>query len=94
VPDPAYFDIADSIVTFEGSAAAYGAATFPRWTVDKPDSTIVHIVYDARPAEAAELIRFTQRRGAGHVYVTDDTLPSPYDSLASYYEAKRSLLNP
>jgi Spherulation-specific family 4 len=93
VPDPAYFDIADSIVTFEGSAAAYRAAAVPRWTVDRPDRMIVHIVYDARSAEAAELIGLTRQRGAGHVYVTDDVLPNPYDSLPSYFEAERSRLN-
>ena len=30
--------------------------------------------------------------GAGHISVTDDILPNPYDSLPSYYEAERQQL--
>ena len=92
VPDQEYLTAADTIVTFEGSAAAYRGASFPRWTLDAANARIAHIVYGASGAESSALVTRAHALGAGHISVTDDVLPNPYDSLPSYYEAERQQL--
>ena len=92
VPDPTYVEAADAIVTFEGSAASYGDASFPRWTADLPDRAIAHLVYATTAAEQAAIVQRAHQLGAGSIFVTDDALSNPYDSLPSYYELERSQL--
>jgi hypothetical protein len=92
VPDHEYVEVADSIVTFEGSATAYATTQFPRWTVDVPDRMITHIVYRASAIVQAEVVQRAHVLGAGLIFVTDDGGPNPYDSLPSYYELERAEL--
>jgi hypothetical protein len=42
------------------------------------------------PDPEGALVRRARTRGAGSIYVTDDTLPNPYDSLPSYYLTERA----
>ena len=90
VPNQQYLTVADTIVVFEGSAATYGTAQFPQWTLAAANSKIAHIVYAATAAQEGALVRRAHTLGAGYICVTDDTLPNPYDSLPSYYVTERA----
>jgi len=84
MPDNEYFNIADNIVVFEDS-------------VDKlVDNSICNlnnkssiIVYDANETQMENIIR---KYKCKYVYITDDTLPNPYDDLPSYFDEEIKLL--
>jgi hypothetical protein len=89
VPAPDYFDLADLVVTFEGTVADYAAAVraMPAW-VDPERSA--HLVYGASRAQALELLASIP--GASHVYVTDGRLPNPWAPLSRHLrELERAL---
>jgi hypothetical protein len=90
VPDAAYLQLADCIVVFEGSAASYATTTFPSWTVAAPDTKIAHVVYDASAIDEKAIVTRAAGLGAGRIFVTNDTLANPYDSLPAYYDAERA----
>jgi len=74
--------VADEVVVFEGPAANYQRWTAPPWTAAKPASRLVHIVYAAATASAMQqTCSRSKRLNAGLVYVADDTLPNPWDTL-------------
>lgn len=94
-----YEDVADVIVTFEGSYESYvddPAAPNPykplSWTPADPNK-IWHIVYGASDvATMNHVVELSNTRGAGYIYVTDDLLPNPYDTLppADYWIAEEA----
>ncbi|HEX3088576.1 MAG TPA: spherulation-specific family 4 protein [Ilumatobacteraceae bacterium] len=83
-----YENAADVIVTFEGSYQSYiddPAAPNPytplTWTPTDP-MKIWHIVYGAPDTASMEqAVALSKTRDAGYVYVTDDVLANPYDTL-------------
>ncbi len=94
-----YEDAADVIVTFEGSYESYvddpGAANPYEplgWKPADPKE-IWHIVYGASDvSKMNQVVELSNTRGAGYVYVTDDILPNPYDTLppADYWIAEKA----
>jgi hypothetical protein len=96
-----YEDAADVIVTFEGSFESYvgdPAAANPytplTWAPVDP-TKIWHIVYGASDvAEMKEVVELSKTRSAGYVYVTDDGLANPYDTVpaADYWTAEQAAM--
>ncbi|MEU3777741.1 spherulation-specific family 4 protein [Streptomyces sp. NPDC032472] len=87
VPAPAVVDLADVVVTFEGSMAAYRALTLPDWlTALQPERT-AHLIYEAAADEAVEAVGLARRRGCHHVYATSATFASgnPWSTLPDYW---------
>ncbi len=87
---------ADVFVNFEGSYATYVNAygSNPAWVDSAPASRFWHLVY-ATPDSAAmrHAICLSKQRNAGYVYVTNDVLPNPWDTLpagppADYWTAE------
>ena len=84
MPDEGYFDIADNIIVFEDS-------------VDKLDSEVCNsniykssiIVYDANETQMNNIIKTYKCK---NIYVTDDNLPNPYDTLPTYFDEEIALL--
>lgn len=91
-PDPAYADLADALVTFEGPWSAYQAATVPDWVWHEPSERFWHLVYDA-PASALEpALALAAQRNAGTVYVTDGSGANPWHGLPSYFGHQLAVL--
>jgi hypothetical protein len=77
---------ADALVTFEDTASAYASYSPASWTSGySPDhfGNLIHTQMTAAGMLAD--LHLAQQRNAGLVYVTDDTLPNPYDRLPSYW---------
>jgi hypothetical protein len=92
VPDRGYFDIADIVVTFEGSYGAYAPAlrSMPEWTRALPPDRVAHLVYGASRDEALTAVR--RPAGAGYVYVTSGSPPNPWRTLPSYLYEQEEVL--
>lgn len=84
--DPILLAHADHIVNFEGSADQYAATRFPGWAANHP-SAFWHLVYDVDGRDAMEsALKRAARTGAATVFVTDRSMPNPWDGLPHYWE--------
>ena len=86
VPADGYFELADTVVTFEGSYGAYAGALerMPAWVGRLPQGRTAHLVYGASREQALEAV--SRESGAASVYVTSGSLPNPWGELPSYLE--------
>lgn len=95
-----YENTADVLVTFEGSYETYvSGPSAPylyaplSWDPVDPRK-IWHIVYGASSLEQlSTVMTLSRQRGAGYIYVTDDVLANPYDTLPSgdYWTMQQAL---
>ena len=78
----------DELVTCE-DGATYGAWTPDPWMAGQPPARFVQLVH-GQPDAAAMVIAVAAvaGRGAGGVFVTDDTLPNPWDTTPPYRDAE------
>jgi hypothetical protein len=93
---PAYLDTADIIVNFEGYYSSYlsdenwedrlpGGAE-PDWEQAVPAYRFWHMVHTTPEAGMPNVIPLSRERHAGWVYVTDDVMDNPWDTLPPYWE--------
>ncbi|MFP5072074.1 spherulation-specific family 4 protein [Pseudonocardia nantongensis] len=86
-PDPGYRDLADVVVEFEGSWNTY--RQFIRRTLDPADTVPGrsarrwHLIHGAPPRKHADTIEWARSGAVDYVYVTDRTMPNPWDGLPS-----------
>lgn len=76
----------DSIVVFENDYKEFNKAEFPLWLKEFSQNKFISIVYNVPKNEVLNIYQFLKDKGIGIVYITDDKLPNPYDSLPSYYD--------
>ena len=88
-PDQGYVKLADTTVVFENTYASYTAAwTAPTWLYKYPAGKFTHLVHATPGTTAmADALRLSAARNAGNIYVTDDVLPNPWDTLPGYWAA-------
>ncbi len=90
---------ADVLLTFESPYEAY-VGTSPSealnyrpldWTPEDP-SKIWHLVYGATREQMPRAMDLSRQRGAGYIYVTDDVLANPWDSVPddAYWSAEQA----
>ncbi|HZW35002.1 MAG TPA: spherulation-specific family 4 protein [Isosphaeraceae bacterium] len=86
---PDYLKAVDTLVIFEGSAAAYaeyrpmGPAP---WVANHPPGRFANLVYAVHDAKAMhQALGEARKTNAGSVFITNDTLPNPYRGLPSYW---------
>ncbi len=91
-PDERYLGFADIIMNFENTASVYQTATFPSWINNYPASRFVHLVYDTPDSSLSSVLTLSQSRNAGYVYITNDILPNPWDTLPSYMSTEINAL--
>lgn len=99
----AYVPAADTLVIFEGpltNADPNGASfrSYPNagpytgltpWFLHYGASHFANLVYDVpTPLRMAAALIKAVAYNAGYVYLTDDQLPNPWDTLPSYWEAE------
>ena len=87
-PAEGYAALADVLVTFEGTWATYRAIASPEWVKRYPASRFWHLVYATPEADMPAAVKLARQRSAGNLYVTDDDLPNPWDTLPRYWSAE------
>jgi hypothetical protein len=77
---------ADAIIVFEGTAAQYLGWTPPAWIRGRTASEISNLVYST-PDDATmrQVCSRSKTVNAGYMFVTDDVLPNPWDTLPAYW---------
>jgi hypothetical protein len=89
VPDEGFMAIADIVEVYEYYYANYPGQDFPDWLRNYPADRFAHVVRDA-PAQAVALdltLALARERNAGFVYVTDQTDPTEYRRLPTFWDA-------
>ncbi|CAH1206986.1 PEP-CTERM sorting domain-containing protein [Candidatus Nitrotoga sp. BS] len=85
-----YLTAADVLVTFENQT---GYETYPpdTWTNNYTADHFAHLLYNVSD-EAAMLanVALAADRNVGYLYITNDTLPNPWDTLTHYWNAEVS----
>ena len=91
-PAAGYFDVADVVVTFEGTYAGYASAmaATPGWLRRMRPDRVAHLVYDATRAEALDAVTGA---AASYVYVTSGAMPNPWRSLTPYLDDEAEALS-
>ena len=94
-PDPGYANISDNLVIFEGTYNTYKTWTQPSWVNSFAASKFTHLVHNTSTTnnmrKAVDRAHLTTR--GGKVYVTNDVLPNPWDTLPSYWSAELTRIN-
>lgn len=86
VPAEEYVALADSTVVFEGSARNYNLFSPPDWVWRYPASKFTHLVYQASSLTSyKQALKKSQTTNSGSVYITNDSLPNPWDTLPNYW---------
>jgi hypothetical protein len=89
VPNEAFMKVGDIVTTFEGSQSDYQSYKSPSWEGSYPASKYLHLVYGVGSQSAMQtVISQARSRNAGNVYITNDTLSNPWDTLPSYWAAE------
>lgn len=95
VPDQGYITLGDTTVIFEGSYNTYKTWSVPSWVFNYPASKFTHLVYATSSSKYMKdaILTKSKNRNAGYVYVTNDVLPNPWDTLPSYWSTELSYIN-
>jgi hypothetical protein len=90
---PSYFGTADILNTFENSSTVFNSFSAPADYATSP-SLFDYTIYGATSASAmtTDVHKAVNSDYASYVYVTDQTLPNPYDQLPSYWDQEVSAI--
>lgn len=85
-----YIDLADTFMSFEGTAAKYAAYVPQTWMKNHRPEKFYHCVHDALPADYASIVTACKGRNAGYLWVTGPAYsanPAEMDKLAALVSA-------
>lgn len=87
--DQAYLQAASCLLLFENASASLLDWQPPAWVSPARTAQVAVLAYHlAGEAAMNAVLERALRAGAGWVYLTDDTLPNPWDSLPAFWEAQ------
>lgn len=93
-PDEGYTKYADIILTYEGTYQSYQTLPIPSWTNNYDKNKFMHLVYGAAGATNMDKVTtLASVRNVGYLYVTNDNIPNPWDTLPSYFQEELDSLN-
>eukprot|EP01041_Mallomonas_annulata_P006787 gene6787-13746_t len=89
-PNRGYIDIADITVIFEDSYQNYiDNYSAPGYINYYPTSKFAHLIYGVKTSsDMNRVLRLSFARRAGNLFITDDLLPNPWDTLPPYYTSE------
>lgn len=90
-PDESYMGAGDIILSFEGTYAAYNSSsyTIPAWARSYSPWRFWHAVYaTSSQTRMNTAVNKSRNLNAAYLYVTQDTVPNPWDTLPTYWSAE------
>jgi len=76
---------ADRLMVFEGFGSNYPGYTPSTWNFNHDSSRFVHLVHAESSENLEAVLNFAVARNAGGIYITNDELPNPWDTLPTYW---------
>jgi hypothetical protein len=89
-PHPGYAELADALVTFEGTHLDHQRAEVPDWARELPAAKFWHLVYDTPEDGMRSVLEHAAAANVEVVYVTDRSGANPWDGLPAYFAAEAS----
>lgn len=88
-----YMASTDVIINFESTYSSYVSWRPAGWEASYPANRFWHLIYTTSQAQLPNAVALARQRNAGWVYVTDDSLPNPWDTVpnASYWSQELQL---
>jgi hypothetical protein len=84
---------ADSVMIFENDGSDYRTFVPSSWVARYPAREFVHLPYHvADSTTMSNFVGLAMSRNAGWIYITDATLPNPYDRLPAYWTNEVNLV--
>ena len=81
--------VADSLLVFENVGSNYPSYTPSAWNYNYDSSSIGHLVHStASQSDMLNYLDLAVARNAGQVYITNDVMNNPWDTLPSYWDAQ------
>jgi hypothetical protein len=78
---------ADRFVVTENAGADYASYIPSPWNFDYEASHFAHLIHtEPSAATMADYVSLARSRNAGLVYITDDALPNPWNTLPGYWD--------
>jgi hypothetical protein len=91
--DPQDAELCDHVVNFEGPQTTYRATKFPDWVEDVHAGKFWHLVYEVDCArDMREIAAAVADAHAEILYITDATMPNPWERVPSYWREEQALL--
>jgi hypothetical protein len=91
--DPQDAELADHVVNFEGTHSTYRATRFPSWTQTLTSDKLWHLIYEVADLRAMrEVAGAARNSNAGIVYITDATMPNPWERVPAYWAEEQGLV--
>eukprot|EP01038_Epipyxis_sp_PR26KG_P004327 gene4327-6128_t len=92
--DVSYIDLADINCIFEDSYSSYLNWTPPSYVSSYSPSKFCHIIHSVSNSNnMLTILTLSQTNNAGYVYITNDIMPNPYDTLPSYLTSESTKIN-
>lgn len=93
-PSQAYLKVANQLVLFE-NGAGYDTYMPPTWQASQAASQLANLVYNVPDTETLQTnVSLAASRNTGWIYVTNDNLDNPYDTLPIYWSDLVGTLKP
>jgi len=85
-----YASASDILVVYEGSNfSEYSSST---WQSNFSKDKFAALVYDSNEIQMMQAVQISNQ-SLGSIYVTDDDLPNPWDTIPNYYSLESNLIN-
>lgn len=92
VPE-AYIHVADQIIVFENNVSELHKYKPQSWQKKYSISRFGQLVYGSNEDDMKKIVQQAKKNYIGLIYVTDDTLPNPWDSLPAYWNKELEEVN-
>jgi hypothetical protein len=80
---------ADRLMVFENVGAAYPGYAPSAWNAEYDNEMFVHLVHtEASTANMQTFLELAVQRNTGGIYITNDVMNNPWDTLPSYWQAE------
>lgn len=78
---------ADRLMVFENVGSAYPTHAPSAWNANYPSEKFVNLIHtEDSPAKIAEYLELAVSRNVGSIYITDDVMANPWDTLPTYWQ--------
>jgi hypothetical protein len=94
-PHQAYVEVCDVLMVEERGVEVTEdrSVDLADWMKGQPPHKFGYVIYGvSTAAKMRRILTKAQQRNVGYVFVTNDTLPNPYDSLPSYWSDECALV--
>lgn len=85
-----YMNASDNVCVYETSP--YNTIPYPNWAKNYPASKFCALQYSSTREQMISFVADAKSKNIGYVYVNDDDLPNPWDTVPSYLAEEASLL--